>query len=119
MFYFLLLPPIIFEAGYSLNRVRSMATTLKARELIVSRCCWRCWCSYRGRSDSSTTSSSCLQAMTSTQRSDLTFSSCSTIALFAVLGTMISTFVIGYLTYYAGTVRYTILYTSLSLHRRD
>uniref|UniRef100_K3X4D0 Sodium/hydrogen exchanger n=1 Tax=Globisporangium ultimum (strain ATCC 200006 / CBS 805.95 / DAOM BR144) TaxID=431595 RepID=K3X4D0_GLOUD len=53
MFYFLLLPPIIFEAGYSLHRKRF-------------------------------------------------FNNFNTILLFAVLGTMVSTFIIGFLTYYAG-----------------
>ncbi|KAJ0398512.1 hypothetical protein P43SY_004091 [Pythium insidiosum] len=53
LFYFLLLPPIIFEAGYSLHRKRF-------------------------------------------------FSNFNTILLFAVLGTMVSTFIIGFLTFYAG-----------------
>ncbi|KAG7393422.1 hypothetical protein PHYPSEUDO_009626 [Phytophthora pseudosyringae] len=53
LFYFLLLPPIIFEAGYSLHRKRF-------------------------------------------------FDNFNTILLYAVLGTVVSTFVIGYLTYYAG-----------------
>ncbi|DAZ95879.1 TPA: hypothetical protein N0F65_009081, partial [Lagenidium giganteum] len=51
MFYFLLLPPIIFEAGYSLHRKWPLV---------------------------------------------------STILLYAVLGTMVSTFIIGFLTFYAG-----------------
>ncbi|KAE8886614.1 hypothetical protein PF005_g8985 [Phytophthora fragariae] len=53
LFYFLLLPPIIFEAGYSLHRKQF-------------------------------------------------FDNFNTILLYAVLGTVVSTFVIGYLTYYAG-----------------
>ncbi|KAG2817512.1 hypothetical protein PC129_g1740 [Phytophthora cactorum] len=53
LFYFLLLPPIIFEAGYSVHRKRF-------------------------------------------------FDNFNTILLYAVLGTVVSTFVIGYMTYYAG-----------------
>ncbi|ETI56508.1 sodium/hydrogen exchanger 3, variant 2 [Phytophthora nicotianae CJ01A1] len=53
LFYFLLLPPIIFEAGYSVHRKRF-------------------------------------------------FDNFNTILLYAVLGTVVSTFIIGYLTYYAG-----------------
>ncbi|TMW57338.1 hypothetical protein Poli38472_003263 [Pythium oligandrum] len=53
LFYFLLLPPIIFEAGYSVHRKRF-------------------------------------------------FNNFSSILLFAVLGTVVSTFLVGYMTFYAG-----------------
>ncbi|EQC27202.1 sodium/hydrogen exchanger 3 [Saprolegnia diclina VS20] len=66
LFYFFLLPPIIFEAGYSLHRKNF-------------------------------------------------FDNFSTILLYAVLGTMVSTFIVGFLTFYAGQLGWISIDTSSPL----